>query len=77
MLADLREERERVEEAIITVVRLARGRGKRRGRPTSLNDERQETGTPAPAAKTSRRSHGGIEVIARLFNGKECAVQSK
>jgi hypothetical protein len=33
MLADLRQEREQVEEAIVTLERLARGRGKRRGRP--------------------------------------------
>src|SRR5437879_4291754 len=33
MLAELRAEREQVEEAIIVLERLARGRGKRRGRP--------------------------------------------
>jgi hypothetical protein len=33
MLSDLRQEREQIEEAIITLERLARGRGKRRGRP--------------------------------------------
>jgi hypothetical protein len=33
MLADLRQEREQIEEAIIILERLARGRGKRRGRP--------------------------------------------
>jgi hypothetical protein len=33
MLADLRQEREQIEEAILTLERLARGRGKRRGRP--------------------------------------------
>ena len=33
MLADLRQEREQIEEAIITLERLARGRSKRRGRP--------------------------------------------
>ncbi len=33
MLAELRQEREQVEEAIITLERLARGRGRRRGRP--------------------------------------------
>lgn len=33
MLAELRQEREQIEEAIITLERLARGRGKRRGRP--------------------------------------------
>jgi len=35
MLAELRLEREQVEEAILTLERLARGRGRRRGRPPS------------------------------------------
>lgn len=39
MLADLREEREQIEEAIITLERLAQGRGKRRGRPPSWLQE--------------------------------------
>jgi hypothetical protein len=33
MLADLREEREQIGEAIVVIERLAQGRGKRRGRP--------------------------------------------
>jgi hypothetical protein len=33
MLQELREEREAIEEAILILERLARGRGKRRGRP--------------------------------------------
>ncbi len=33
MLADLRDERAQIEEAIIVIERLASGRGKRRGRP--------------------------------------------
>jgi len=33
MLAYLRQEREQVEEAIVVLERLARGLGKRRGRP--------------------------------------------
>jgi hypothetical protein len=35
MLADLKLEREQIEEAILTLERLARGRGRRRGRPPS------------------------------------------
>ena len=35
MLAELRLEREQLEEAILTLERLARGRGRRRGRPPS------------------------------------------
>lgn len=33
MLAELRTEREQIEEAIIALERLARGRGRRRARP--------------------------------------------
>jgi hypothetical protein len=33
MLAELRDERTQIEEAIIAIERLARGLGKRRGRP--------------------------------------------
>jgi hypothetical protein len=33
ILAELRQEREQIEEAILSLERLARGRGKRRGRP--------------------------------------------
>ncbi len=33
MLSELRLERQQIEEAIISLERLARGRGKRRGRP--------------------------------------------
>jgi len=33
ILAELRKEREQIEEAIMSLERLARGQGKRRGRP--------------------------------------------
>jgi hypothetical protein len=33
ILAELREEREQLEEAIVSLERLAQGRGRRRGRP--------------------------------------------
>ena len=33
ILADLKEERQQIEEAILSLERLARGRGRRRGRP--------------------------------------------
>ena len=47
MLAELRLEREQIEEAILTLERLARGRGRRRGRPPAwLKDV---GGSSAPA----------------------------
>lgn len=33
ILAELREERQQIEEAILSLERLAKGRGRRRGRP--------------------------------------------
>lgn len=45
MLAELRLEREQIEEAILTLERLARGRGRRRGRPPAwLKEATGETG---------------------------------
>ena len=35
ILVELKSEREQIEEAILSLERLARGRGKRRGRPPS------------------------------------------
>ena len=42
MLAELRLEREQIEEAILTLERLARGRGRRRGRPPGWLKEAAE-----------------------------------
>ena len=39
MLAELRQEREQIEEAIVTLERLAQGRGRRRGRPPAWMSE--------------------------------------
>jgi hypothetical protein len=39
ILAELREEREQIEEAILSLERLARGRGRRRGRPPAWMSE--------------------------------------
>lgn len=50
MLVELRQEREQIEEAIIILERLARGRGKRRGRPPLW----MTTATAAPAKRRGR-----------------------
>lgn len=39
ILAELRQEREQIEEAILSLERLAQGRGKRRGRPPAWMSE--------------------------------------
>ena len=50
MLADLRQERQSIEEAIVTLERLARGRGRRRGRPPAWMTEVKRRGRP-PGSK--------------------------
>lgn len=50
ILTELREEREQIEEAIISLERLARGRGKRRGRPPSWLSDAKKRGRP-PGSK--------------------------
>jgi len=46
ILVELRQEREQLEEAIMSLERLARGRGKRRGRPPSWMVEAKKRGRP-------------------------------
>jgi len=50
MLSELRLEREQIEEAIMTLERLARGRGRRRGRPPSWMTQIKRRGRP-PGSK--------------------------
>jgi hypothetical protein len=60
ILGELRQEREQIEEAIISLERLARGRGRRRGRPPAwlamakkrgrpLGSKNKNTGAAKPA----------------------------
>jgi hypothetical protein len=46
ILAELRQEREQIEEAIISLERLARGRGRRRGRPPAWLAVAKKRGRP-------------------------------
>lgn len=46
MLADLRRERDQIEQTILTLERLANGRGKRRGRPPAWMSELKRKGRP-------------------------------
>jgi hypothetical protein len=60
MLADLREERTQVEEAILVLERLAQGHGKRRGRPpawmtAAKTDAPKRRGRP-PGSKNKPKS---------------------
>lgn len=56
MLAELRQEREHIEEAIMTLERLARGRGRRRGRPPAWMTELKRRGRPPGSKNKSRES---------------------
>ena len=42
MIAELRSEREQIEESILVLERLARGQGKRRGRPPKWMTKRRK-----------------------------------
>jgi hypothetical protein len=46
ILGELKQEREQLEEAILSLERLASGRGKRRGRPPSWMVEAKKRGRP-------------------------------
>ena len=67
MLADLREEREQIEEAIISLERLARGRGKRRGRPPAWMTEVKKRGRP-PGSKNK------LKLESKASNTAKAAV---
>ena len=54
MLSELRQEREQIEEAIMTLERLARGQGKRRGRPPAWLSALKKRGRP-PGSKNKCR----------------------
>ena len=56
ILAELRAERAQLEEAILSLERLARGRGKRRGRPPSwLSPDRSSNFPGEPFTEGPRR----------------------
>jgi len=58
MLDDLRQEREAIEEAILTLERLANGQGRRRGRPpawmTALKKKQAVDPTVSPVVMAPR-----------------------
>ena len=56
MLTDLRQEREQIEEAIMTLERLARGRGRRRGRPPAWMSAIKRRGRPPGSKNKAKES---------------------
>ncbi len=63
ILADLRQEREQLEEAILSLERLAMGRGKRRGRPPSWMTETKKRGRPL-GSKNKTNGHAAQKTAA-------------
>jgi hypothetical protein len=63
ILADLRQEKEQLEEAILSLERLAMGRGRRRGRPPSWMTVTKKRGRP-PGSKNKTTSIGATKTIA-------------
>lgn len=59
MLAELRTEREQIEEAILTLERLARGRGKWRGRPPAWMVAAKRRGRP-PGSKNKATGKAAV-----------------
>jgi hypothetical protein len=67
MIAELREEREQVEEAILTLERLARGRGCRRGRPPFWLKE--AAGSHVNIGQP-QQSNGGVHIDQQKRRGR-------
>jgi len=66
ILVELRQEREQLEEAIMSLERLARGRGKRRGRPPAWMTEVKRRGRP-PGSKNKPKSEKGASGSAKAI----------
>lgn len=64
MLAELRQEREQLEEAIITLERLARGRGRRRGRPPAWMTAAKEAGPKKRGRPPGSKNRAKTEAAA-------------
>lgn len=78
ILAELRAERAQLEEAILSLERLARGRGKRRGRPPAwLANEPSEgapgTSSAAEAPKRRGRPPGSKNKTAAVMGAGSAA----
>jgi hypothetical protein len=72
ILQELRDERQQIEEAIVSLEKLARGRGRRRGRPPAWMAEI----TAAPSAKRRGRPPGSknkTSVVAAAAKGTAVA----
>jgi hypothetical protein len=55
MIAELRTERESVDQAIVMLERMATGKGRRRGRPPAWMTQVKRRGRPAGSENKSKR----------------------
>jgi len=61
ILAELRQERVQIEEAIMSLERLARGRGRRRGRPPAWMSEPPKRRGRPPGSKNKAAAKAAAE----------------
>lgn len=78
ILAELRQEREQIEEAILSLERLARGRGRRRGRPpawmAAMNVTTPKRRGRPPGSKNKSSLSGTSEAGKTPVAGKSLAM---
>ena len=67
MLGELRVEREQIEEAIMTLERLARGRGRRRGRPPAWMSNIKRRGRPPGSKNKNPRPKVAMVAAERVL----------
>ena len=78
MLAELRAEREQIDEAIITIERLARGQGKRRGRPPAwMSAQRSDPTITTPDRKRKPFSAATRKKMALAQKKRWAALKAK
>ena len=78
ILTELRAEREQIEEAILSLEKLARGRGKRRGRPPAWLSEVEGGEVPKrrgrPPGSKNKQAHAQTMAATSSMSPKEIAV---
>lgn len=72
ILSELRQEREQLEEAILSLERLARGRGRRRGRPPAWMAEAKRRGRP-PGSKNKTTASSASKPAQQAKSGAAAA----
>lgn len=74
ILEELRQEREQLEEAILSLERLARGRGRRRGRPPSWMVEAKKRGRPAGSKNKALTEASSTKAINAVKGSNSAAA---